>query len=141
MRYFRPDEFGPGWGRLDLELLQALDELRELVDAPIVIHADGIVSPRTQLDSQHPLGRAVDCHAVGLPLLDFWLAAERLPAFRGIGLYPYWTHPGLHLDTRRDRRRARWWRDREGRYRALDASALRALMKEDGLWTSPPSLS
>jgi len=83
-------------------------------------------------DSQHPLGRAVDCHAIGISLGDFWLAAERDPWLRGIGLYPYWVIPGLHLDTRTTDLRMRWWRDQVGTYRPLAMQHVDTLAR-DGL--------
>lgn len=128
VRWFRPEEFGEGADRIVGRLIYALDDLRAILGAPIVIHAEDIVAPRpSSPDSQHPLGRAIDCHAEGVPLLDFWLAAERISTFTGIGVYPYWPRPGLHLDVRPGQHRKRWWRDEAKRYGALDATVLRGL--------------
>jgi hypothetical protein len=130
LRHFRPAEFGDAnvCARLDQELLLTLDALRGLVGVPIVIHTGAITAPRAETsDSQHPNGRAVDCSAPTLPLLEFWLYAERFPTFRGIGLYPFWQRPGLHLDTRPTTVRARWWRDVSGRYAEVTPAVLAAL--------------
>lgn len=127
--HFKPEEFGDGWGKLDIVLLLALDSLRSLIGVPVVIHKEGIVSSRAASpDSQHPHGRAVDCHAVGISLAEFWLVAERFPVFRGIGIYPFWANPGLHLDTRPTVLRKRWWRDSDGRYHPVTPLALRTVL-------------
>lgn len=127
--HFRPEEFGAEYHKMDPLLLVALDRLRDTIKAPIVIHPDPTAGAGHAPNSQHPAGHAVDCHAVGLSLLDFWLWAERFPTFAGVGVYPFWTHPGLHLDTRAGTPfRARWWRDQAGVYRALDEAGLRELL-------------
>ncbi|HSF03638.1 MAG TPA: hypothetical protein VLA62_11530, partial [Solirubrobacterales bacterium] len=97
--------------------LVALDEFRHQLGRPFVVH--GAVEERSG-DSEHPHGTAVDGHVVGLPLLEAWLFAERFPAFRGIGVYPHWHQPGLHLDVRDTPTRARWWRDQHGVYRSIE---------------------
>lgn len=128
LRYFRREEFGPEANQLDAPVVYALDELREALGHPIRIHVEGLVSPRAATPgSQHPLGRAIDCHAEHVALLDFWLAASCLPAIRGLGLYPHWTHPGLHVDTRATAARALWWQDERGVYQSLTADALRQI--------------
>jgi len=43
------------------------------------------------------LARAVDLHFEDVALIDQYLAAERFP-FTGIGCYPLWRNPGLHLE-------------------------------------------
>lgn len=125
LAHFTREEFGVDFPFMDPLLLRRLDDLRERVGVPIVIHPDtgGHVA-----DSQHPY-KAVDCHAVGLSLGDFWLAAERDPWLRGIGVYPYWTTPGLHLDTRTSDLRARWWRDERGAYHPLSRDTLDDLLR------------
>jgi len=118
--------------RLDPVLLEALDRWRDRLGHPVIIHLDGLLAPRPGRVSQHPLGRAVDCHVLGVPLLDAWLEAERIPEFRGIGLYPGWVTPGLHLDTRAERDRARWWQDATGLYRPLRGRDLATLIPTEG---------
>lgn len=132
MRWFTPEEFGGPdiVAQLDGVLLEALDRWRDRLGRPVVIHPGGLLDPRPGRLSQHPLGRAVDCHVPGMPLLDAWLAAEAIPEFRGIGLYPWWRpQAGLHVDTREARARARWWQDRDGRYQALTGAALARLIE------------
>ena len=127
IQWFRPEEFGAGVEHLHPLLILALDSLRGRLGVPIIIHEAYATTGHTP-GSQHGEGRAVDCHAEGLPLGDFWLEAERQPSFTGIGLYPYWTHPGLHLDTRPGPQRSRWWKDRDHAYRAVDAASLRTIL-------------
>lgn len=133
VRHFSQAEFG-AWEKLDSRLIYALDEFRETIRSPIHIHT--AYRERSDFaDSQHPHGRAVDVCAKGLPLLDFWLAAERHPVFTGIGLYPFWSHPGLHLDIRLALVRARWWRDMQGRYLPVTG---RSLLEIRGLLLQAP---
>jgi len=111
IRYFSPRE---NWGdpeKIEFRLVFLLDCLRQFIGCPIIIHC-GTQGTHTK-GSYHYVGKAVDCHAVGISLLDFYLAAERFP-FGGIGVYPYWNNPGLHLDIRplpgKRRPEARWGR-------------------------------
>jgi len=97
LRHFTEDE---AWGdphAMDYKLLYYLDSLREFIKVPIVIHCgtQGIHCK----NSYHYQGKAVDCYAKGISLLAFYLAAERF-SFGGIGIYPNWNNPGLHLDVR-----------------------------------------
>lgn len=133
VRNFGPSEFG-AWEKLDARLVYALDEFREYVGVPLHVHT--AYRERSDFaDSQHPHGRAVDVCAKGLSLLDFWLAAERHPGFTGIGLYPFWSHPGLHLDIRLALVRARWWRNLSGQYLPVTG---RSLLEIAGLLRQAP---
>ena len=133
VRHFKPWELGASWERLDPVLIYTLDDLREFIGHPIQvapIHEAFAVTGHSP-GGQHPKGQAVDCHVEGIPLLDAWLAAERFPAFLGIGLYPFWRHPGLHLETQNTAgapRRARWIRESDGAYAAVTAARLHTLL-------------
>jgi len=50
-------------------------------------------------NSLHYQGRAIDLHMEGLNLGQTARIAMRY-FFGGVGLYPGWNHPGLHLDVR-----------------------------------------
>ena len=126
VHYFTAADWGPLVKRLDPTLIYAVDDLRALIGVPIML--GDAIAPGHDAAGEHPRGRAVDCHAIGLPLLDFWLAAERIRAFGGIGIYPFWVTPGLHLDTRLGPHRARWWRDEARAYHPLTAATLAAIM-------------
>lgn len=126
-RWFTPREWGPGWDRIDPALVLAVDDLRDALGRPVILLGDPTDPTGRVPGSQHPLGRAVDLTCPGVTLGDLWLEAERLRAFGGIGLYPWWRRPGLHVDTRPAARRARWWRDADGRDHPLTAATLAAL--------------
>jgi uncharacterized protein YcbK (DUF882 family) len=127
LRYFDPSE---KWGQpagMDVALLQALDELRHFVGQKIVIHCGKEPRPK----GWHPYGRAVDLHIVNLDLITQWLAAARFSAFHGIGVYTWWHHPGLHLDTRPLAHQgpiARWGCTAPGVYVPLDAAFIRSAL-------------
>jgi hypothetical protein len=61
----------------------------------------------------HPSGAAADLHCPTLDMKFLTYRAMQFP-FTGIGMYPYWHKPGVHLDVRPlqlDCRRRVWWRD------------------------------
>jgi len=125
LRYFSIFE---NWGdpfRMHSKLLFALDRLRAFIGYPCIIHCgtQGQHSP----NSYHYKGMAVDCHFENVSLIDQWLAAERFPEFLGIGLYPQWNNPGLHLDIRNTKMRARWIR-LDSIYRPLDENTLKQIL-------------
>lgn len=99
IKYFKkeefnhPDEFINNGGYV---LLQKLDEFREFVGKPIIIHSDF----RPGDKGQHGKARAVDIHIKGMHVIDQFLCAEKFGKFTGIGVYPNWNNPGLHLDIR-----------------------------------------
>lgn len=120
IRHFNPDENFGDPSKMSYLLLLSLDNLREYIGAPIVIHCG--YEDRGN-DSYHCKGMAVDCHAKGLSLYDFYFASTRF-SFHGIGVYPKWNNPGLHLDIRPVHRyegRAFWGCTAPGEYVALSA--------------------
>ena len=122
--YFRKDSKTDKWGnpyRIDTALVYGLFELRKLVGKPVHVHC-GV---EERYYGYHPKGLAVDVHVEGMPLLDQYLMAERIPVFRGIGLYPWWNRPGLHLDRRPiSSFEKRWISFGKNKYLPLTASAL-----------------
>ena len=89
------------WGdadKMSYELLVKLDALRDFLGKRIVIHC-GYATKGHSRNSMHYVGQAVDLHIEGLSVIEAWLASERFD-FGGIGLYPKWENPGLHLDVR-----------------------------------------
>jgi len=83
--------------------------------------------------SSHTMACAVDVDCPGIPLRDFyWFAEIEMPG-GGIGIYPHWHNPGLHIDVRPSDHYAsgaRWWRDRYGGYHQLHPGTLMMLMQE-----------
>lgn len=119
------------WGSpslMDYDLIYGLDALREYVGLPVIIHC-GYATKGHSKKSWHYTGHAVDCHIENMSILDQYLAAERF-GFGGIGVYPYWVKPGLHLDTRHlapYEKGARWvgvMKDRKQIYLALDEGTI-----------------
>ena len=94
-------------------LLEKLYCLRQYVDRKIFIHS-GYRAGDTGLHGQK---KAFDIHIEGLSVVDQYLVAERFN-FNGIGVYPYWNRPGLHVDVRF--RHARWGKSEKGLYVRLD---------------------
>jgi uncharacterized protein YcbK (DUF882 family) len=132
VRNFRPngdaDKFGDPM-KMDRELIFTLDAFRDYVGRPILVHCGYEERPGNK--GYHPLGMAVDIHIEGMHVIDQFIAASRISAFRGIGVYPFWNNPGLHLDTRQSPRgeTARWARDAAGNYVALDWAFIRKLAR------------
>lgn len=91
------------------ELARALQQLRELAGAPIMI-ASGYRCIRHNEavggapNSQHTQGAAADIWSKTLTPTQLKVLAEKIPAFAegGIGVYPTW----IHVDIREGR--ARW---------------------------------
>lgn len=124
IRHFTPGEFPHDSTKVDHRLLLALDAYREFVNRPVIIHVAWDNDDHVP-GSQHYQGIAVDCHVIGMSLFEMWTAAERFQVFTGIGVYPYWDTPGLHLDIRSLpvpmtlNAGARWWRDAKGDYHSF----------------------
>ena len=98
IKYFKSSENFGDPSKMSYILLLTLDNLREFIGVPIVIHC-GYETDGHSENSYHYKGMAVDCHATKIDLYDFYFAATRF-SFHGIGIYPLWNNPGLHLDIR-----------------------------------------
>ena len=83
-------------------LLAALEKFRKLVDKPVIIHCayrcpahnakvGGVVN------SYHTLALAADLHVEEMGL-QVMAALARKAGFRGVGFYPSWNPPGIHVD-------------------------------------------
>ena len=121
LRYFTRQEFGPNptrgidwWPCMDPRLLVLLDVFRHQCGAPVSISQHGQALGRRlgrDVKSAHNYDRhgvvlaadtfpdMMDSPDDALEIIDL---AEYV-GFTGIGIYPHWSRPGLHLDTRRDR--------------------------------------
>lgn len=97
--YFHCDE---NWGdadQIDARLVYALYDIRRYVRKKIIIHCG--YEPRPK--GYHPQYLAVDFHIEGMHVVDQFLVCSRYDAFNGLGLYYWWSNPGLHGDTRPSR--------------------------------------
>lgn len=126
IRYFSKDE---NWGDLDLlqlELVTRLDWFREHLGVPIHINCAADLTGHQQ-GSYHYQGMAADIHCFGkVALADFALAAIKM-GFNGVGVYPNWNTPGIHVDVRPSvpgKPMASWVCHRKGSYKALDMNEL-----------------
>jgi uncharacterized protein YcbK (DUF882 family) len=130
VRHFAPSEFNfPDM--LDSRTIAMLDAMRheegKTRDIIITINSDFDYSGHSS-NSMHYQGKAFDLVIKDrrtqhhLPILDQFLIAVRY-FWTGIGFYPYWNTPGLHVDTRPmilTGRRALWWRDNDGSYKSVE---------------------
>ena len=119
------------WGdvsKVNPYLIMALDALREMVGKPIVIHCAYDESGHKN-NSMHYVGKAADIHIVGMNIVDQYLAVEKLGTFNGIGVYPHWNNPGLHVDLRT--KPGRWGRDAHGNYVALNSKFLEKCLNSE----------
>jgi len=96
IKYFKSFEFNRQ-EKMDKKLIVGLDKLREYIDKPIIINCS---YEDRKTGGYHPEGKAVDIHVKGMHFFDLFIAASRFDEFNGIGIYPYWNNPGIHLDTR-----------------------------------------
>ena len=132
-RFFKPYGTNDHWGdpmKMKYEIVYGLFHLRKFIDRPIHVHC-GFEKRTDKPKSTHNFGMAVDCHADGIHPGDLFIAASRFIHFRGIGVYPYWNNPGVHLDCREYEKRmqpeARWGRNKKGGYVKLDWDFLKEL--------------
>lgn len=119
VKWFKPYEFGEHADKIDPLLVYSLDALRDFVKRPIRINS----AYRPGDDGQHGLGKAADIVIAGLGCIDAFFVAERTRLFTGIGVYPFWHLPGIHVDVRdlkANEHGARWGRNKDGVYVALD---------------------
>ena len=148
MKYFRPTEFREWWELMSIDLLEVLDDFRDIWGAPVMIspHADALGRHGGRDDlSQHNVDkwgavRAADVFPMGLGdasptfasahalgtvtsygFIRAYDAAKRAGA-SGIGFYPGTTPgPMMHLDVRTDRTpdNPATWSRIKGRYLGL----------------------
>lgn len=132
-KHFTPDEFDHP-EKVSIELIGHLDLLREALGSPIVVTSDyreGAKAPSGE-PSFHALGWALDIASPGISCVSLFLEAEKLCTssggicFGGIGLYPDWSRPGIHIDLGPKGRR---WCQYAGTYRPLTRYTLRRVME------------
>lgn len=125
VRFFKPSEFKHP-DKLDPLLVYSLDALRAAAGKPITINSDY----RDNDPGQHGYGRAADIVIKGLSLMDQFLIAEKTRLFSGIGIYPFWNTPGIHVDIRplkANEHGARWAKNAAGFYVNMDWKFIKSL--------------
>ena len=79
---------------------------------------------RSYGSGQHTRGTAVDIVFYKKALGDVSVVKQYLFAlrfeFNGVGIYPHWMTPGIHIDTRSVGFKAMWYCDNRGRYISID---------------------
>lgn len=124
VKYFKKEEFNEP-DKMNPLLVYSLDRLREECGKPIIINSSYRAN---DLGSTHRNGDAADIVIVGVQsVLDQFFIAEKTRLFSGIGVYPWWNRPGLHVDVRELKPcevAKRWLRNRHGDYVALTAKNL-----------------
>ena len=127
IKHFKKKEFGEGVENLDSNLIWLLDEFRKAVGYPIKIHCAWATNGHSP-NSYHYKGQAIDCHIEELSLQDQFMYALRFGAWKGIGIYPLWNNPGLHLDIRKAPLTVMWWQDVTGSYKSITTLLLSKLI-------------
>jgi len=131
LRWFRPEEFTEPY-MMDAWVMKLLDEMREQVGKKFIVHSS--TDGEHSMGSAHYRGEAVDGHFEDMDVIEQYLIAEQFN-FPGLGFYPHWVSPGIHVDTRRQepfQKGARWWRDKTGFYVPVTAAAIRRFMEPGG---------
>lgn len=95
VKYFSSSEFKAP-DMLVPALIYTTDKLRKFINKRISIHCDY----EKRETGFHPLYMALDLHAENMHWFDLYLAASRFDLFNGIGCYPNWNNPGIHVDIR-----------------------------------------
>lgn len=117
------------WGdpfEMRTELMYELKAFREYIGKTITINCAYELTGHSA-DSQHKLGTAVDLSIEGLSLFEQLIAALKFN-FKGIGVYPFWNIPGLHLDMRQGEQvRKFWWRDKSNKYYSFNKALFKLL--------------
>jgi len=127
IKHFRPSEFDYP-EKIDPFSLQLLDAMRDQEGKRrgiiITVNADFAYSGHAP-NSWHYKGKAFDIvirdarTGRPLPVMKQFIIAMHYP-WGGVGFYPYWNDPGIHVDTRPlgvFQRKATWWRDEKGEYK------------------------
>lgn len=122
---FKEKEFSRP-GMLSSALIYNVDNLRDFLGKSIHIHCD---YEERATGGYHPVGMALDIHADDTHWFDLFLAASRFDMFNGIGCYPSWNSPGIHIDIRPKihmyERDARWLCSSAGVYTKLSADNIK----------------
>jgi len=118
VRHFEAWEHFGDASKMNLSFMARLDFLREVADRAILINAGWAESGHSHSESFHYSGMAADLVIVQATLQEMFQLAV-LCGFRGIGIYPYWNKPGIHVDIRPWEHIATWMRNREGEFVGL----------------------
>jgi hypothetical protein len=139
VKHFGKAEWRKNPDRVFPALVYLLDEMRDAHALPglsYVLHVAWDHDGHLEASAHYgDVAYGVDFHmelgGTGLPLLDQWLWAERFP-WTGLGLYPWWKHPGLHVDLKAGAAHPalgrRWWQDAGGVYQPVNRTLVRLIV-------------
>lgn len=118
---------------MEQEVVFLLDAIRAVAGAPFRVHESFSLTGH-ETNSLHKIGGAIDGHFEGLGVIEQYLLCEQFrPA--GLGFYPFWSPPGIHIDSRSlmpYQKAARWWRDAGGIYRRITVAAIKQFIWREG---------
>lgn len=124
IEHFTPKENWGDWRQMAERVIFALDKCRAILGKPIIVHC-GFETAGHDPKGCHPRGLAVDIHVPKMHVVDQYLFFSKIPDWGGIGVYPFWKNPGLHLDLGQPGRR--WARNAADVYVPLDWAFLKSL--------------
>jgi len=139
VKHFSPTEWRKDPTKVSSELVYAADEVRDIAGkyypgVKFIIHVawdDGGHSPK----SYHYTGLAVDFHFsvpdnVTFPYSEQFALLSSMRVFGGIGFYPFWNHPGWHIDLR-DRKPTLYWTRIHGKYIYTLPDVIKTIIDKD----------
>ncbi len=124
IEFFNPNENWGDWHQVAERLVFALDKVRAVLGKPIVLHCAYELKGHNP-NGYHPRGMAADIHVPGMHCIDQYLFFSKFPDFGGIGVYPFWDNPGLHVDIGQPGRR--WAKNQNGMYIPLNWEFIKTL--------------
>lgn len=118
MKNFDSEEFvcncgcGNGGDKMDPELIQGLEELRNLINEPIIVTSAYRCTKHNEKvggvkNSYHTQGKAADIRVKGMTIAKLASWCEQVEAFRNGGIGVYYGEKFVHVDVGRRRR----WRE------------------------------
>ena len=106
VRGFAPHEKWGNPNMMEQSIIFAADRFRAYVNKKVKVHCG--YEPR-DTGGRHPKGLAMDCHVEDMHWFDQFIAATRIDELNGIGAYPYWNNPGIHIDSDPNRQVNSYW--------------------------------
>ena len=130
------------WENVRSKLMFSLENLREINGGPVYLNYLWATSGHSR-NSRHYTGEAADVVLarwrrrkdlpldfpkrwiiksssqrvlIVRPLFEQWVLALKIPAFNGIGAYPHWKRPGVHVDIQPTNLKSTWWRNSKKAY-------------------------
>lgn len=100
--HFKRAEFKDDPYKIEKDLVNKIRNMRIEAGKPFHIHCAWADGTGHAPNSRHYMGEAVDLDIVGMTLINQVKLAYK-HGFTGIGAYPGWSTPGIHVDVRHTR--------------------------------------